>query len=163
MVHNTLRLNGEPTFCINTGAEVTVISEKIYTKIGSPDLKTLDKTLNGPGGGQLGCEECFVGYLQEGDLIIREEIYVTKNLHKPLLGRSAIRALNMLKRIDSIKQEQSVFNQFFSVFEGLGKSEGDFTIKLQDNTKSFAVTTPRRVSMQSILLEPVQKELDRIV
>ena len=34
-------------FCIDTGAEVTVISEKIYTKIGSPELKALDNTVKG--------------------------------------------------------------------------------------------------------------------
>ena len=42
----TLHLNGRSIFfCLNTGAEVTVILEKIYTKIGSPDLKTFYKTL----------------------------------------------------------------------------------------------------------------------
>ena len=34
-------------FCIDAGAEVMVILEKAYTKIGSPELKSLDKTLNG--------------------------------------------------------------------------------------------------------------------
>ena len=71
----THRLNGRSTFfCICTGAEVTVISKKIYTEIGGPQLKTLDKTLKGPGGNQLGCKGHFVGYLQKGDLTIREEI-----------------------------------------------------------------------------------------
>ena len=56
-----------------------------------------------------------------------------KILHKPLLGRAAIRGLISLKRVDSVKQEQSVLDQFPSVFEGLGKLEGDYTIKLQDN------------------------------
>ena len=157
----TLRLNGRLTFfCIDTGAEVTVISEKIYTKIGSPELKTLDKTLRGPGGDQLGCKGRFVGYLQKGDLTIKEEIYVIKNLHKPLLGRPAIRGLNLLKRVDSVKKEQAVLDQFSGVFEGLGKLEGNYTIKLQDNAKPFAVTTPRRVPIP--LLELVRKELDRM-
>ena len=50
-----LHLIGHSTFfCIDIGAEFTVISEKIYTKNGSPELKNLDKTLNGPGGDQLG-------------------------------------------------------------------------------------------------------------
>ena len=139
-------------------AEVTVILEKIYIKIGSPELKTLDNTLKGPGGNPLGCKEHFVGYLQKGDLTIREEIDVIKNLHKPLLGRPAIRGLNLLKRLDSVKQEQSVLDQFSSIFEGLGKLKGYYTIKLQDNAKPFAVSTPRRVLVS--LLEPVRKELD---
>ena len=60
----TLRLNGQSMFFyIDTGAEVTVILEKIYTKIGSPELKTLDKTLYGPGGDQL---RTFCGLPSEG-------------------------------------------------------------------------------------------------
>ena len=86
----TLRLNGRPTdFCIDTGAEVTVISEKSYTKIGSPNLKSLNKTLRGAGSNQLTCMGRFMGYLQKGNVTIKEEIYVIKNLHKPLLGRPA--------------------------------------------------------------------------
>ena len=49
----TLHLNGQSTFfCIDTGAEVTVILEKAYAKIGSPELKILSKTVKGPGGAQ---------------------------------------------------------------------------------------------------------------
>ena len=70
-----------------------------------------------------------MGYLQKDDVTIKEEIYVIKNLHTPLLGRPAIIGLNLLKRVGSVKQEQSVFEQFSSVFEGLGKFEGECTIK----------------------------------
>ena len=65
----TLRLNGQSTyFCIYTRVKVTVISKKIYIKIGSPVLKTLDKMLKGPSDDQLNCKGHFVGYLQKGDL-----------------------------------------------------------------------------------------------
>ena len=82
-----------------------------------------------------------------------------KNLHKLLLGRPAIRGLNLLRRVGSVKQDQSVLEQFSSVFEGLGKLEGEYTIKLQDNAKLFAVITPRQVLIP--LPEQVRKELDR--
>ena len=62
----------------------------------------------------------FVGYFQKGDLTIRKEIYVMKNLHKPLLGKPAIRGLSLLKRIDTVKQEQLVPDQYSTVF---GSSE----------------------------------------
>ena len=64
-------------------------------------------------------------------------------MHKPLLGRPAIIGLNPLKRVDSVKEEQAVLDQFSTVFEDLGKLEGDYAIKLQDNTNPFAVTTPQ--------------------
>ena len=138
----TLRLNGQAAFfCIDIGAEVAVILEKIYTKIGSLELKTLDKTFKGPSVDQLACKGRLMGHLQKGDLTIKEEIYVIRNMHKSLLGRAANRGLNLLRRVGSVKQEQSVLEQFSSVFEGLGELEGEYTIKLQDNTKPFATTT----------------------
>ena len=84
-----------------------------------------------------------------------------KNLHKLLLGRPAITALKLLDRISSVEErEKSVIEQFPSVFKGLGKLEGEYTIKLQDNVKPFAITTPRQVPIP--LLNPVKKELDRM-
>ena len=107
-------------FCINTGAEVTVISEKAYAKIGSPELKTLDRTVKGPRGDRLTYKGHFMGYLQKGDLTIKEENICDQQSHKPLLGRPAIRGLNLLRRVGFVKQDQSVLEQFSSVFEGLG-------------------------------------------
>ena len=50
-------------------------------------------------------------------------------------------------KVDCVKEEQSVLDKFSFVFGGLGKLEGNYTctytIKLQDNAKPFAVTTPR--------------------
>ena len=46
------------------------------------------------------------------------------------------------------------------MFNGLGKLEGEYTIKLQDNAKPFAITTPRRVPIP--LLKPVKEELERM-
>ena len=83
-----------------------------------------------------------------------------KNLHKPLLGRPVISGLNLLKRVGFVKQEQSILEQFSSVFEGLGMLEGEYTIRLQDIAKPFAVTTPQQVPIP--LLEPVRKELDHM-
>ena len=82
-----------------------------------------------------------MGCFQKGVVTIKEEICVIKNLHKLLLGRPVIRGLDLLKKVGSVKQEQSVLEQFSSVFEGLGKLEGEYTIKLQDNAKPFTVTT----------------------
>ena len=157
-----LRLNGRQTnFCIDTGAEVTVIPEEVYLDIGSPALKPLDKTLKGAGNNRLDCRGQFLGRLQKGDLTIKEKVYVVGNLHTALLGRPAIGNLNLVRRIDAIKKtSQSVFEQFPSVFNGLGKIEGNYTIKLQEDAKPFALTTPRRVPIP--LLKPVKEELERM-
>ena len=43
-----------------------VLSEKAYAKIGSPELKTIEKTLEGPSGDQLACKGHFLGLPSEG-------------------------------------------------------------------------------------------------
>ena len=45
----SLKLNNKYTeFCIDTGAEVSAILESTYKRIGSPELQSMDKELNGP-------------------------------------------------------------------------------------------------------------------
>ena len=67
-------------FCIDTGAEVTVIPENIYTKIGSPKLESAVKALKGPNNHRLACKGHFIGYFQKGDVTTEEKIYVIENL-----------------------------------------------------------------------------------
>ena len=49
--------------------------------------------LKGSSGDHLACKGRFMGYFQKVDVIIKEEIRVIKNLHKPLVGRPAITGL----------------------------------------------------------------------
>ena len=49
--------------------------------------------------------------------------------------------LNLVRRIDAIKKSsQSILEQFPSVFNGLGKIEGNYSIKLKEDVKPFAST-----------------------
>ena len=50
--------------------------------------------------------------------------------------------------------------QFPSLFQGLGKLEGEYTIQLQDGAKPFVLSTPHRVAIP--LFEPVKQELQRM-
>ena len=49
------------------------ILEKAYTKIGSLELKSMDKTLKGPSSDRLACKGFFMGYLWKGNVTIIEE------------------------------------------------------------------------------------------
>ena len=105
-----LRLNGQSfIFCIETGAEVTVIPENIYTKIGSPKLEPIVKALKAPSDHRLACKGNYKGYFQRGDITTEGKFYVIDNLHKPLLGRPAITAMKLLSRIGLI-EEQTINN-----------------------------------------------------
>ena len=117
-----LRLNDQQTnLCIDTGAEVTVIPEKVYLCIGSPALKPLDKMLKGAGNNWLDCRGQFLERLQKGDLTIKEKIYVVENLQKSLLGRPAIMGLNLVERIDVIRAYED------SVIQSLPGTDGDLS------------------------------------
>ena len=59
----SLKLNSKYTeFCIDTGAEVSAISESTYKCIGSPELQSMDKELIAP-------NNCRLESFTEGDQI----------------------------------------------------------------------------------------------
>ena len=155
----TLQLNGNSVeFCIDTGAEVTVIPEHIYREISSPDLLPLDRDLKGPSDNRLQTIGRFIGTFQKGSIVVKQNVYVVRHLHKPLLSRPAIECLGLITWIGTVKKTgQNPVDQFSHLFSGLGKLEGDYTIKLQEGAKPFVLSTPRRVPVP--LLKPVKEEL----
>jgi len=148
-------------FNIDTGAEVTVISEAVWRDIGQPSLLPSDRTLRGPDTHVLPAQGKFTGKLRTGTQEAEEEIYVVKGLNKPLLGRPAITELKLVQRVAAVNHEElSPMEQFPALFEGLGKLQGNYTIQLQEGAKPFALSTPRRVAIP--LLKPVKQELQRM-
>ena len=57
-------------------------------------------------------------------------------------------------------EKPSPIEQFPSLFRGLGKLEGEYSIKLQEGAKPFALTVPRRVAIP--LMKQVKAELMRM-
>ena len=159
----TLKLNGTLIkFCIDTGAEVTVISEQIHDHAGRPFLSSPDRTLKGPDAHCLPVKGYFIATLQWGTKETRQRVNVVERLNKPLLGRPAIEKLGLLMCIGAIDQNTSthVIQQFPLLFKGLGKLQGEYKIKLQKGATPFALTCPRRVAIP--LLKPVEQELQRM-
>ena len=91
------------SFSIDTGAEVTVIPETVYKRIGSSHLKPSDKHLKGPAGNNiLKMTGCFTTSLQtQADMTTKQKVYVVKDLelNKPLLVRPAIDNLQLIQQI----------------------------------------------------------------
>ena len=139
-------------FHIDTGAEVSVIPNQVYRKLGSPTLTPLRQTLRGPG------EEAK---LTRGNRETEQELYVAEGLHRPLLGRPAIESLQIMQRVQGIVSGKlNPIEQFPSLFQGLGKMQGQYTIKLQEGAKPYALSTPRHVGIP--LLKPVKAELEHM-
>ena len=145
---------------IDTGAEVTVVTEEIWKAVGQPPLAHADRKLRGPDSHLIQAQGTFVATMQLDKQETKEEVFVVKDLAKPLLGRPAIEALNLMQRIASIEQSLNPKQQFPSLFQGLGKLEGDYMIRLQDNAEPYAISTPRRVAIP--LQKLVKQELERM-
>ena len=158
----TLRVNGKPTlFEIDTGAEVSVVSRRTHQQIGKPPLRPQQKTLRGPCEQVLPVKGEFTGKMCLGNREVEQQLYVLENLRKNLLGRPAIEALELVAHVRPIQDtKESLIERFPSLFSGLGKLEGEYSIKLQEGARPFALTVPRRVAIP--LMQPVQSELERM-
>ena len=125
-----------------------MISEQTYEKAGCPPLLQADRTLRGPDPRLLFESGQFMGTLKQGDRRIQEKVYVVKGLTKPLLGRPTVEGQGLVQRLTALcEKELSPVEQFPHLFHGLGKLQGDHTIKLQEDAKPFAISTPKRAAI----------------
>ena len=155
-----VKLNGvQMNFRIDTGAEVTVISEQDYDKLKPSVLLPTQRSLRGPSNEQLQIVGRFYGKIEINGKEAEQTVYVVKGLHKALLGQPAIRALKLIERVGAV-QTTKPEEQFPQLFTGLGKLEGEYEIKLREGAQPFALNTPRRVPVP--LMESVKDELNRM-
>ena len=140
-----------------------MIPELVHRELDSIQLNPPRRTLRGPSQDILPVRGWFTGILNANGQETREDIYVVSDLHKPLLGRPAISALGLLKRVQAIEWCIGANNPedlFPKLFQGLGKTQGEYKIKLKEGATPFSLTTPRRVAIP--LMKPVKAELDRM-
>ena len=158
----TLQLNGSPVeFCIDTGAEVTVISEATYRQVGSPKLEPPQRMLRGLDNHILPVRGLLTGQLKKGDKMATDAVYLVTGLHKPLLGRPAIEKLDLISRVGVVEDNtEKLKKQFPKLSEGLGKLQGEYKIELEPGAKPYALFTPRRVAVP--LLNAVKAELQHM-
>ena len=99
------RMNGIfVEFQIDTGAEVTVISEQDFKRLGEVTLLPSQRTLRGPNQNSLSLKGQFSGKLRVGKRATEQTIYVVDGLHKSLLGQPAIQAQQLLKQIGAVEK-----------------------------------------------------------
>ena len=91
---------------------------------------------------------------------MEEDIYVVEGPCRLLLGQPAIQSLKLLAHVGEIKGERKVEDLFPQLFTGLGRIEQEYTIKLSEGAKPFALNTPRRVPIP--LMQQLRNELDRM-
>ena len=135
-----LQLNSVPVnIHIDTGAEVTVISESIYKKVGSLSLCEPDQTLRGPSNQTLPVKGKFSAQFQYGTITTEQDCYVVAELSRPLLGCPAIEQLKLLARVQEVQETPSPIHKYPKLFTGLGKLPGHYHIKLKEGFKPHSL------------------------
>ena len=92
-----LQLNGQPVqFKIDTGADVTAVSEEIFSKLQGVTLRKTNRSLHGPAKHKLTVCGKFTGTLTYNQSKTCQEIFVVQELEQALMGRPAIEALHLI-------------------------------------------------------------------
>jgi len=145
--------NNNVNFKIDTGADVNIISDKIYnSKFRHKPLLPVSKVIRGPDQKPLP----ILGYIKctisKGDKSICADVYVLKG-GTPLLDRETSVALNIVSLVNNVES-------YPQLFKGLGEMPIPYKIELQPDAKPFSVQYPRRIPVP--LMPKVKKELDRL-
>ena len=99
---------------IDSAAEVTAIPYNMLKKLSGVTPKPTQRILKGPTQSTLPVKGEFTGSLRWGDQEVLQTVYVVEKLHKPLLGRPAIKALKLLLRVGTVAGERdSVLSSYF--------------------------------------------------
>uniref|UniRef100_A0A1X7SIK7 Reverse transcriptase domain-containing protein n=2 Tax=Amphimedon queenslandica TaxID=400682 RepID=A0A1X7SIK7_AMPQE len=149
----TLYMNKRPVkFIIDTGADVTVVPEVVYSRKRDGPLRQSHNPLLGPGQYTLEVSGCFEATIKVQGISTKDMVYVVKSLSTPCVGRITIQEVT--------RDKNSIVTRYPELFRGLGRIEGLYLNKLQDTAMPHAVNTPRRVPIP--LLPEVKCELKRM-
>ncbi len=97
---NILVNNHKMLFKVDSGADVTVISDRQFQSLKGIKLVKTTKVLSGAGNSKLnvlGKFECLLG---SKCVMCVSDIYVVKGLREALLGRPAIQSLEIIKEVN---------------------------------------------------------------
>ena len=146
-------------FKVDTGAEVTVISEALWKTLNlSEPLRKPSLSLCGPDHTPLKVlGEVLLSLTYKGRCCT-QPVYIVKNLKNNLLGFPAIKALNLLSHVESV--DKNVVLQYPLLFNGLGTFAHEYKIQLKPNSKPFSLSTTRNIPLA--LRPKVQAELQRM-
>ena len=147
-------------FKIDSGADVTAILENLYQSGNFLPLESTALKLQGPRRRPIEVKgKMFVTI--SIDKVTQQDVFVVPNLEEPLLGRPAIEKLDILQVKANVcslaKSRLDPYTEYKDRFEGLGEFNQQYKIELTEDTKPYALSTPRRIPIPQISL--VEKEL----
>ncbi|KAJ8932068.1 hypothetical protein NQ314_014968 [Rhamnusium bicolor] len=163
-----LELHKQINFMIDSGADITCIPIKSLDVNIIQNLVQTDRLITGPSGKALKVVGILHATLCNFNKIVKTDIYVIEELCKPILGRSAIKSLDLLQFGEGfVSQVNAVtfsFNEiqksFPNLFDDIGMFKTEMDIKILENVQPFVQSVPRVVPIP--LLKPLKEELERL-
>ena len=157
----TLQVRGKKIrFKIDTGAEVTAISEETFRQLGGASLQRPRNVLYGPARHTLDVLGQFMTTLRHEQCSSLQPVFVVRGLKNNLPSLPAIVALQLIHRVSSIKTENDICKMFPKVFSGLGMLGELYQTKLKERALPHSIYAPRTVAIP--LRSKVKDELRRI-
>jgi len=162
----SLMVNDRPvTFKVDTGADATVIGGAVFNELRThlPELVENQQDLYGPDHNNLQIDGVLDNViLRLHNRSLRTRVYVIPGNTTPLLGREEAVSFGLVKlfnpqELAAISTTSKPEEEFKSVFEGIGKIPGEYSIKLSPNATPTAIYTPRHVAIP--LRKPIEEQL----
>ena len=146
-------------FRLDTGADATVLPIEIFNQqpLCNTPLSAADKVLCRPNRAKIDVIGYFTAALQLRDKSSTQNVYVLRDVHQPLFGCDAIDSLDIIKHLNAV-DANSPRHEYSDLFKGLGRMSGEYTLRLRQDAKPFALFPPHRVPVN--LLSHLKNELD---
>ena len=122
---------------MDTGPEVTAVSESTLQTLGQLEVSMPDKKLCGPNGVLLDLRGSLRVTLSQKQHKCDQEIFVN------LLGLPAIKGFHLLSVLDNLECDPTtvIKQEFPSLFTGLGKLQGDYEIQVKPDARLALLET----------------------
>ena len=152
----TIPISGKAvSFKIDTGADVSAISESVYKSISPrPKLKHSDTVLQSPGG-KVAYLGQFVTQTEHRGNKVSFRVFVLKGSTDCLLSREAAIRLCLVRRLDATEAKDLAFGDI-----GPPIQCDPVKIVLAQDAEPYSISVPRRIPIP--LLPKVEKELKRM-
>ena len=135
-------------FTLDTGADMTVVPN-LYFRKNSPLIQPVNKRLYGPGHHEIkviGSWEATLSTLATEIANSLENLFIVENLKELLLREPTIKALSLLKVVNTVKTEGHQYKKEFSeLLTGLRKLEHVYQTRLDAGVHLFFIATRRRL------------------
>lgn len=162
-------INKKFNFLLDTGSDITCVPMKLLHETVLQTLSRSNRIVTGPSGRKLNLIGILHATLYLYDKKCTSEVYVIEHLCKPILGRSAIKKLNILQFGEGIRSQLQAIQincdqirQYFpKIFDSIGSFKTEMNIKIDPNIHPFIQSVPRSVPIP--LLKPLKEELERLL